>query len=107
MNQTPEADSPGDGKISRRDLLRGAIALGAGAALSGCGTGRATQNLKLKTKDSSNLVRRENERPGSRDWMLERTRIDPATKYRCPWIEGYCSRTSARAGEKMSFHVST
>ena len=26
--------------------------------------------------------------------------IDPSTKYRCPWIEGYCSKTSVRAGEK-------
>ena len=31
--------------------------------------------------------------------MLTNTRIDPATKYRCPWIEGYCSQTSVRAGE--------
>jgi hypothetical protein len=49
----------------------------------------------------------ENERPGSRDWMLTKTRIDPATKYRCPWIEGYCSKCSVRAGESISFHVST
>jgi hypothetical protein len=39
--------------------------------------------------------------------MLTNTRIDPATKYRCPWIEGYCSRTSVRAGESITFHVST
>jgi hypothetical protein len=39
--------------------------------------------------------------------MLSNTRIDPATKYRCPWIEGYCSHTSVRAGERISFHVST
>jgi hypothetical protein len=39
--------------------------------------------------------------------MLQKTRIDPQTKYRCPWIEGYCSRTSVRAGETISFHVST
>lgn len=28
-------------------------------------------------------------------------------KYRCPWIEGYCSRTSVRPGEEITFHVST
>src|SRR5829696_2506938 len=39
--------------------------------------------------------------------MLNNTRIDPATKYRCPWIEGYCSHTSIRAGEKLSLFVST
>src|SRR5688500_20354407 len=52
-------------------------------------------------------VRRENERPGTRDWMLTKTRVDPATKYRCPWVEGYCSRTSVRAGEEISLFVST
>src|SRR4029453_11052239 len=49
----------------------------------------------------------ENAKQGTRDWMLTKTRIDPATKYRCPWIEGYCSRASVRAGEAISFHVST
>ncbi len=72
-------------------------------ALSGCshlGEGRTA-------KGRSNPIQRENEKPGTRDWMLQNTRIDPATKYRCPWIEGYCSRTSVRAGETISFHVST
>src|SRR3954454_9003756 len=53
------------------------------------------------------IVRKENERPGTRDWLLRKTRVDPATKYRCPWVEGYCSRTSVRAGESISFFVST
>jgi len=39
--------------------------------------------------------------------MLNNTRIDPATKYRCPWIEGYCSHTSIHAGEQLSIFVST
>jgi hypothetical protein len=39
--------------------------------------------------------------------MLLHPRIDEASKYRCPWIEGYCSRTSVRPGEKLGFHVST
>ncbi len=55
----------------------------------------------------SDLIRRENQRQGTRDWMLTNTRIDPATKYRCPWIEGYCSHTSLRAGEELTIHVST
>jgi hypothetical protein len=53
------------------------------------------------------LIRRENARPGTRDWVLRNPRIDPATRFRCPWIEGYCSRTSVRAGDVISFHVST
>jgi hypothetical protein len=53
------------------------------------------------------LIRHENEKPGSTSWLLENTRVDPPTKYRCPWIEGYVSHTSIRAGEKLSIFVST
>src|SRR5438309_518818 len=44
---------------------------------------------------------------GTTDWMLQNTRVDPKTKYRCPWIEGYCSHTSIRAGDTLSIMVST
>lgn len=53
------------------------------------------------------LIQQENERPGTKEWLLTKTQVDPATRYRCPWIEGYCSRTSVRAGEEISFFVST
>jgi hypothetical protein len=53
------------------------------------------------------LIRHENEKPGTTSWLLENTRVDPPTKYRCPWIEGYVSHTSIRAGEKLSIFVST
>lgn len=86
------------GGISRRELLQGALGLTALGALSSCATIGSAK---------SGLIQRENQRPGTRDWMLTNTRIDPATKYRCPWIEGYCSRTSVRAGEEITFHVST
>jgi hypothetical protein len=81
--------------ISRRDALK-AIAIG---SLAGCATpqGRAT----------ADVIRGENSRAGTRDWMLTKTKIAPETKYRCPWIEGYCSRTSVRAGESIEFFVST
>jgi hypothetical protein len=52
-------------------------------------------------------VAEENARGGTCDWLLEKTQIDPDTRFRCPWIEGYCSRASVRAGETISFHVST
>jgi hypothetical protein len=38
--------------------------------------------------------------------MLAKTAVDPATKYRCPWIEGYCSRASVPAGESLAIMVS-
>jgi hypothetical protein len=80
--------------MKRRDALK----LIAAGTLAGCATPPAAQR---------DLIQRENAKPGTRDWLLTNTRIDPATKYRCPWIEGYCSRTSVRAGETIQFHVST
>src|SRR6202040_3429654 len=53
------------------------------------------------------LIRDENEQPGTTDWLLKNTRVDPKTKYRCPWIEGYCSHTSLRAGDTLAIMVST
>ena len=38
--------------------------------------------------------------------MLTNTRVE-ANKIRCPWIEGYCSRTSVKAGETIEIKVST
>lgn len=83
--------------MNRRDLLK-ALA-GLGAISTGCRTAPGGSR--------HNLIRQENERPGTRDWLLQKTAVDPATKYRCPWIEGYCSHTSVRAGQTISFHVST
>ena len=60
-----------------------------------------------KPSPPTDIIREENARPGTRDWILENTRIDPATRFRSPWIEGYCSVNRLRAGETVSFHVST
>jgi hypothetical protein len=53
-----------------------------------------------------NAVREENARPGTRSWLLDRPRIAPATRFRCPWVEGYCSATSVQAGDRLGFHLS-
>ena len=97
----PLASSPT--QLSRRDLLKGMAGLGA-AALAGCAPLR--RNVEPGS-GPSDRVRLENQKPGTRDWLLQKTGIDPATKYRCPWIEGYCSHTSVRAGDTIRFHVST
>ena len=60
-----------------------------------------------RAEGKANVIAAENAKPGTREWMLTKTRIDPATKYRCPWVEGYASATSVRAGETIRFHVST
>ena len=80
--------------ISRRRTVQTLVAAGLGSMVRGA-------------DEKRNLIAVENARPGTRDWLLTNPRIDPATKYRCPWIEGYCSRTSVRAGELIAFHVST
>jgi hypothetical protein len=52
------------------------------------------------------LIRRENAKGGSTDWQLTRPRVD-GSKYRSPWIEGYCSKQSVVAGEAIDVMVST
>src|SRR4051812_45920226 len=80
--------------LSRRDVLRGATSVGIASAL-GC-----------VTPVRPHLIRDENEREGTMDWRLSKAGLDPATKYRCPRIEGYCSHTSIRAGETLDVYVS-
>ena len=84
--------------ITRRKAI---AAIGGTALAAGAGHGAETAATK------SDLIARENAKPGTRDWLLTKTKIDPATKYRCPWIEGYCSHASIKAGEEISFFVST
>ena len=97
---------PQRGKLSRRTLLKGVAGLSAVAALPGC-TSPTTAPARAAAPRSRDAIRLENLKPGSQNWMLQKTGIDPATKYRCPWIEGYCSRTSVRAGETIDIFVST
>ena len=84
---------------SRRDFLKAVATATTASALSGC--------VHTSASQPRNPIVRENSKPGTSDWILTNTRIDRKTKYRCPWIEGYCSHTSIRAGEKLSIYVST
>src|SRR5437773_4215155 len=61
----------------------------------------------LAARPVNDLIRAENEKPGTLDWQLTYTRVDPKTKWRSPLIEGYAGRQSVRAGEKIEFFVST
>ena len=70
----------------------------------------ATGSVPLVHADArqpSQAIAKENEKPGTTGWQLDKTKIDPETRYRCPWIEGYCSDTSIRAGETLRIFVST
>ena len=91
----------GEHRSSRRRVLK-QFAAGAAIGLSGL-----PLRSRAASAAASNPIAEENARPGTRDWMLIKTGVDPATKYRCPWIEGYCSHTSIRSGETIRFFVST
>ncbi|HEY1783953.1 MAG TPA: N,N-dimethylformamidase beta subunit family domain-containing protein [Pirellulales bacterium] len=85
--------------LSRRGFLDSLAALGAGAI--------AQPLVARGDAPASNRVIEENQRPGTRDWMLGKTQIEPKSRYRSPWIEGYCSATSVSAGDTVRFYVST
>ncbi len=53
-----------------------------------------------------NPIVRENKKQGSADWQLTRIRYDKS-QHRTALIEGYCSRQSLKAGEKLDIMVST
>jgi len=100
--KTPEAAG-----FTRREWLKSLVAVGAGAAVAGCSHTRVRPQTGLTDSRKPDSVWAENQKPGTSDWMLGKTAIDPSTKYRCPWIEGYCSRTSVRAGQRLDLFVST
>ena len=79
-------DTPDASRLSRRTLLKGAAAAGLVSATTTGGLGAAP------TPARSNGVQAENARAGTTDWQLTYTRVDPKTRYRSPWIEGYASR---------------
>lgn len=63
-------------------------------------------NLFAADRDSE-LIKRENARPGARDWQLTRVALLSTTGVRAAYIEGYCSKQSVAAGESIDIMVST
>ena len=80
-------------EIDRRQLLG---ALGAAALLH-----PRAGNSRAET------IRAENDLPGTLDWQLTYTRVDPKTKWRSPLMEGFAGRQSVQAGDKLELFVST
>ncbi len=93
-------------QANRRTVLAAGVAAGvaASSALLGLESHGFAAPLRLA---QANSITEENSKPGTRDWMLTKTQIDPATKYRCPWIEGYVSHASIQPGELLQVMVST
>jgi hypothetical protein len=103
-----EMMTPQGPHLTRRDWLKRIAGLGLGSTLSGCLQHKRPSAFNLaQARGRFGSVELENQKTGTRDWLLTNTQIDPVSKYRCPWIEGYCSRRSVRAGESISVFVST
>jgi hypothetical protein len=120
-DRTPPQPPP---SLDRRELLKGFAAAGAAAAgtaarLSGLAAGgglASTLGLgglgglagcRRPAPARPSLIHAENQKPGTTDWLLTSTRVDPGNRFRCSAIEGYCSRTSLRGGERLAIMVST
>jgi len=96
--------------VNRRDLLKGAAVAGLTVATGAYG---APKNPGKPSKSpKSDLIQRENAKPGTREWLLTKTRTVPGKinsillNGRSQVIEGYCSANSVRAGEKLKIMVS-
>ena len=93
--------------LRRRDVLKGTAVAGLSIATGDHLLVNAADGLAASKAASRDLIQRENAKPGTRDWTLTNTYIDPDTWWRSPRIEGYCSETSVRAGDTLKVMVST
>ena len=112
MNNKNRGNESNENKcaLNRRDLLKGAAVAGLGIATGAYG---APKNLGKPSKSPKrDLIRQENAKPGTRDWLLTKTRTVPGKinsillNGRSQVIEGYCSANSVRAREKLQIMVS-
>jgi hypothetical protein len=100
-----ESQNPQRG-IHRRDMIKGTAA--AGLAFT-AGFWDASQ-APAAAPAGDNPIRKENAKPGTRDWLLTKTditAIEPVELWRSPRIEGYCSEMSVGAGDTLKVMVST
>jgi hypothetical protein len=82
------------GKLTRRSAIK--VAATGGLSLSLDANASAAR---------SNAIIEENKKQGSRDWQLTRVRFDNSQQ-RTSLIEGYCSKQSVMAGERLDIYVS-
>ena len=104
MNKNPDSTGP----VGRRSIIKGAASAGLISATSVPTILQASESRSAQPE----LVRNENSKPGTRDWMLTKTRTVPGKinkilyNGRCQQIEGYCNANSIRAGETLQIMVS-
>jgi hypothetical protein len=88
-------------RFDRRDLLKTVAVAGL--------TGPLLSRPASAHEDdpaARNLITRENQKPGTRDWQLTYVRQNRAQPRRSKLIEGFCSRRSVRAGEQFEIFLS-
>jgi hypothetical protein len=67
--------------------------------------------LPVNAQDNAIVV--ENAKPGTTSWILQNPRVTDSHPLwhtfglRSPWIEGYCSEATVKAGDTVQIHVST
>ena len=83
--------------FSRRSFIKGASSAALIASASGASA--------VAEPRQPSLIRRENRKEGALNWQLTRVRVDK-DGFRCPTIEGYCSKQSVLAGETIDIKVS-
>ena len=66
----------------------------------------ARSSQAQEAAEPAGVIVEENRKAGAADWQLTRVRVD-RDGFRSPWIEGYCSRQSVKAGESIDIMVST
>jgi hypothetical protein len=96
-----------DPKLNRRDLLKASVA--GSIAIAGANSdvlAAPAKRTAARVGAKPDLIQKENQLPGSNNWQLTRVRTHRNT-IRSPQIEGYCSRQSVSAGEKLDIMVST
>ena len=94
-------------ELGRRNFLKGSMAASLSATVGSLASGPLQAQEAEHAKRDPQLIRRENEKPGARDWQLTRVRLDRPGGFRSPWIEGYCSQRSVLAGQPIDILVST
>lgn len=93
------AGTPYFSAMDRRDFI-----FTSAAATIAAGAQRQTAAALPARPD---LIKTENAKVGTVDWQLTRMRPDSSKSYRTSLIEGYGSRQSVKAGEKLDLFVST
>lgn len=72
----------------------------------------ASSRLKSQQVAGSDIIKEENAKPGTTDWIITKVVREDGENYEDGWhrrkaIEGYTSHTSIKAGETLNIYVST